>query len=216
MSSSSRSRLVTEPDWASLDAAWSSARAAGVLGGATTESLIAHAAGFLPAACRVDDEFRGVDLGTGAGLPGVVLAALRPRSRWVLVDANARRCEYAQAAARALGVHPRVSVVHARAEDLGHDPQHRRAYDLVVARSFGPPAAFAECALPLVSPAGRVVVSVTNETSQRWVDAARTLQLGTSPMAGAGDARYLLIEGPAAIPDAWPRRPAARRRSPLF
>lgn len=207
---------MTEPDWAALDGAWSSARAAGVLGGATTESLITHAAGYLPAACRVDDEFSGVDLGTGAGVPGVILAALRPRSRWVLVDANARRCEYAQAAARALGVHPRVSVVHARAEELGHDPDHRRAYDLVVARSFGPPATFAECALPLTSPHGRAVVSVTEETAHAWREAAHTLRLDTSPMAGDGDARYLLIEGPAEIPAAWPRRPAARRRSPLF
>lgn len=206
---------MTDPDWAALDAAWAPARRAGVLGTATTEALIAHAAGFLPAACRVGDQFSGLDLGTGAGVPGVVLAALRPASSWVLVDASERRCEYASAAVRALGLHSQVRVVHARAESVAHDPEFRARQDLVVARSFGPPAELAECALPLVAPDGALVVSVTEATRQVWGRAAGLLGVRIAD-DGTVDDGYLALGPPQEIPAVWPRRPVARRRSPLF
>ena len=207
---------MTEPDWAALDAAWRPARRAGVLGSATTEALIAHAAGYLPAACRVDDEFRGIDLGTGAGVPGVILAALRPMSRWTLVDANERRCEYAATAVRALAISARVEVMHARAEDVAHDAGHRRAYELVVARSFGPASELAECALPLMLPEGALVVSVVNETQARWRVAASTLRLELDATSGDDGSRYVLVRPPADVTATWPRRAAARQRSPMF
>lgn len=186
-----------------------------MLGTITTDEVIAHAAGFLPAACRVGDRFSGLDLGTGAGVPGVVLAALRPASSWVLVDASERRCEYASAAVRALGIASRVRVVHARAETVAHDPQFRARQDLVVARSFGPPAELAECALPLVATGGVLVVSVTESTRQTWARAEALIgvQLDDLP---AADGRFVAVTPPAAVPADWPRRPTARRRSPIF
>jgi 16S rRNA (guanine527-N7)-methyltransferase len=187
-----------------------------VLGNVTTEALIAHAAGYLPAACRVDEEFSGIDLGTGAGVPGVVLAALRPSSRWVLVDANERRCEYAAAAVRSLGMSSRVAVLHARVEDVAHDPAHRRAHDLVVARSFGPPGDLAECALPLVAPSGRLGVSVVEATLAPWRAAADTLDVVVADSVGVDGSRYMWVTAPRDVPLAWPRRAAARRRAPLF
>lgn len=207
---------MTEPDWAALDAAWLPARQAGVLGGATTEVLIAHAAGYLPAACRVDDEFSGIDLGTGAGVPGVVLAALRPLSRWVLVDASERRCHFASAAVHALGLEHRVEVLHARVDDLAKEAAHRGAYDLVVARSFGPPAEVAECGLPLRAIDGRLVVSVTDETLDHWTSASSTLGVSVVPHEGEDGARYAIVQADSPVPATWPRRPAARRRAPLF
>ena len=204
------------PDWAALDAAWLPARKAGVVGSATTEQIIAHAAGYLPAACRVLDEFAGADLGTGAGVPGVVLAALRPASTWTLVDGNERRCEFARTAVRALGLGPRVDVVHIRAEELGHLPAHRASYDLVVARSFGPVDELAECALPLLNDTGTLSVSIVEETRQRWIHGADALELTLTEQEGPEDARFLLVQMKSTVPDAWPRRPATRRRSPLL
>ena len=206
---------MTEPDWAALDTAWQPARRAGALGSATTEELIAHAAGYLPAACRVEAEFSGIDLGTGAGVPGVVLAALRPGSRWTLVDANARRCEFTAAAVRALGLGPRVTVQHARAEDVAHEARHRGSHELVVSRSFGPPSEVAECALPLVAPGGRLVVSVVDETRSRWEAGAVTWELEIEARSAAGT-QYIEVSPRIPVPASWPRRPAARRRSPVL
>ena len=207
---------MTEPDWAALDAAWMPARRAGVLGSASTPTLIAHAAGYLPAACRVFDEFTGIDLGTGAGVPGVVLAALRPNSRWVLVDGNERRCEMAQRAVRALDLSDRVAVLHSRVEEVAHASEHRASYDLVVARAFGPPAELAECALPLVAARGRLVTSVVEATLEQWMGAAEELGLELEVTSGVDEARYLSVAPSNPAPASWPRRPAARRRTPLF
>ncbi len=207
---------MTEPDWAALDAAWLPAREAGVLGSATTEAVIAHAAGYLPAACRVEDEFSGIDLGTGAGVPGVVLAALRPRSNWTLVDASERRCHLAAAAVHALGLDERVEVVHARVDDLAADAAHRNGYDLVVARSFGPASEVAECGLPLRANHGHLVVSVTEATLRQWTGASSRLGVTVQVQRGADGARFAVIQSDAPAPERWPRRPAARRRAPLF
>ena len=208
-------------DWEALESAWSPARAAGVLGPLSLDELRDHAAGYVPAALRVPVSARAVDLGTGAGVPGLLLAVDHPGMRWTLVDASARRCSMAESACAALGLGDRVAVVHARAEELAHRADWRGEFDLVVARSFGDAAELAECGVPLLRPGGVLVVSVTSETALRWNDAdleplgATVEDCWTTP---AG--RYLAVRrraiGELPAGDRYPRRPAARRRRPLF
>lgn len=176
-----------------------------------------HAAGFLPAACRVHDEFVGVDLGTGAGVPGVVLALRRPRSRWLLLDSSERRVDLASAAVRAVGLEDRVEVRHGRAEDLAHDPDWRGQVDLVVARAFGSPAEVAECGLPLVDRAGTMVVSVERAARAVWQRLTATaLAPSRFDFRTTREGDFLECGPPRAGAGHFPRRPAARRRSPLF
>lgn len=103
------------------------------------------------------DDTLGLDLGTGAGLPGLALAGFRPDMRWILVDAAKRRIAIVRDAIDALGWTDRVQAIHGRAEDPGIVPA--RAVDVIVARLFGPPAATAECAAPLLRPGGRLLVT---------------------------------------------------------
>jgi 16S rRNA (guanine527-N7)-methyltransferase len=102
---------------------------------------------------------RAVDLGSGAGVPGLILAVRWPESTWVLLDANVRRTEFLRSAVVALELEGRVEVVVRRAEDFGHDARWRGSADLVVARGFGPAAVTAECAAPLLRLGGAVVVA---------------------------------------------------------
>lgn len=210
-------------DWRALEAAWAPARAAGSLGPVSINELREHAAGYVPAALRVSPSARAVDLGTGVGVPGLLLAVDHPGMEWKLVDASARRCAMAEAARDALGLGARVTVVHARAEELACAVGWRGEMDLVVARSFGDAAELAECGTPLLRPGGVLVVSVTDETAARWASADLT------PLAAAVEdswttaaGRYLAVRrrmggGDAAEGDhRFPRRAAARRRAPLF
>lgn len=94
-----------------------------------------------------------VDLGTGGGLPGLVLALAFPESRWLLVDSVGKKIDAVRGFARLLGV-TNVTAVAERAETLAHHPAHRAAYAGVVARALAPLPALVELARGFVGPDG--------------------------------------------------------------
>jgi 16S rRNA (guanine527-N7)-methyltransferase len=102
---------------------------------------------------------RLLDLGSGGGVPGLVIAELWPGISVTLLDAGKRRSELLQVGITEAGWEARVSVVRGRAEDLARVPDLRGSFDAVVARSFGPPAVTAECGSGFLSVGGLLVVS---------------------------------------------------------
>jgi 16S rRNA (guanine527-N7)-methyltransferase len=99
---------------------------------------------------------RWADLGSGAGLPGLPLAACFPDTSFTLIDAQQRRLAWVAATAGELGL-ANVVTVHGRLEDLGHGPDRER-FDVATARALGPLPVVAELGLPLVRVGGVVVV----------------------------------------------------------
>src|SRR3546814_9312392 len=85
----------------------------------------------------------------------------------------AKRCAFLREAVEALGADERVEVVEGRAEEIGRG-EMRRVVDAVIARSFGPPAATAECAAPLLRAGGLLVVSEPPEALDRWPEDGRS------------------------------------------
>lgn len=200
------------------------ARALGFLGPGPVEPHLDHAAGF---AAVVEEEAgagggwvpgRAADLGSGAGLPGLPLALHYGETAWVLVEVSVRRAAFLRAAVVRLGLGERVTIVEARAEVVGRDPAHRGQYDLVVARSFGPPAVVAEAAAPLLRVGGRAVVSEPpGGEPARW-PAAGLATLGMRAGAGvqAGGAAYQVVVQASACSDRFPRRVGVAAKRPLF
>jgi hypothetical protein len=156
----------------------------------------------------------GIDLGTGGGVPGLVLAVALPWIRWVLVDSMQRRSTILDEAVAQLGMSDRVTVRCCRAEDLGREPEIRHSADLVVARSFGPPAVTAECAGPLLRLGGRLLVSEPPDSGgQRW-PAGPLQELGIEPV---GVERGIMVLAKVAdTPDRYPRRVGVPSKRPLF
>lgn len=165
-------------------------------------------------AAQLEEPDRALDLGSGAGIPGLALAGLWPSSRWTLVDAALRRARLLERAVEDLGWSGRVRVIHGRAEDVGRDPVHRGAYDLVTARLFGPPSAAVECGAPLVAVGGILVVTEPPAPSpDRWpADALLALGIEALP-ARPGLQRFRAIAAPEAR---FPRRAGVPVRRPLF
>ena len=204
------------PDSA-LEEVLEEARELGFLGPGPVAGHIEHATGFLRA---VGEPPPGavVDLGSGGGLPGLVVARAWPGARVALLDANERRALFLARAVVALGRDGRVAVAHCRAEDAGRDPRWRGRADLVVARSFGPPAVTAECAAPLLAVGGRLVVSEPPDgTPERW-PAERLTELGLRPSGRLEQAfsRFQILRQETLCPESFPRRVGVPAKRPLF
>lgn len=159
-----------------------------------------------------------LDLGSGAGLPGLVLAAEWLHSRWVLLDSRARSTDFLTSAVERLGLADRVTVVASRAEVVAHDPHYRGKMRVVTARSVAPPAVVAECAAGFLVEGGTLVVSEPPDpTSPRW-DTGGLARLGMGPaqLVSATGVHFSLVEQRSSCPEQYPRRTGVPARRPLF
>jgi 16S rRNA (guanine527-N7)-methyltransferase len=212
-------------------------RALGFLGPGSLRVQADHALGFTGG---VAPPGRFLDLGSGGGVPGLVLAGSWDAAEAVLLDASARRCAFLVDAADRLGCADRVTVVRARAEEAARRSDLRSTFDVVVARGFGPPAVTAECGAPFLRTGGHLVVSEppagdgeaaggTSDTSadedaatpsaaagSRW-SVEGLAQLGLVPRQEWRKPfhyRSFLLEQPC--PDRFPRRVGVPAKRPLF
>jgi len=181
----------------------------GFLGPGPVADAVEHAAGF--AGVLPDDCASLLDLGSGGGVPGLVLAGMFPEASVVLLDASLTRTDFLRRAVGHLGWQDRVRIVTGRAELLGRSAEWRGSQEAVVSRGFGPPALTAECAAPFLRRGGRLVVSEPPAPGEdRWPeDGLRALGLVPGPS----------VPGYAAFNQAHPCPPRFPRRSlqrPLF
>jgi 16S rRNA (guanine527-N7)-methyltransferase len=164
---------------------------------------------------------RGVDLGTGGGVPGLVLALVWRRTDWTFVESNNRRADWLQASVARLGLQDHCHTLCERAELVGRGPL-RYGADLVTARSFAPPGPTAECAAPLLKLGGRLLVSEPPDLpGSRWPDDGLAL-LGLTKKGSvrvstpAGPITFARIESTSPTPETYPRRVGVPSKRPLF
>ena len=162
-----------------------------------------------------------LDLGSGGGVPGIVLALARPGVPWTLVDSVRKKADAMRGFVSALEL-AGIVVVAERAEILGRDPAHRDRYDLVTARACATLPVLAEYALPLVRVGGAVLAwkgAITDDELRSGRAAARLLggelEVRPSGFAALGDHRFVLMRKSTATPDRYPRRPGEPARRPL-
>jgi 16S rRNA (guanine527-N7)-methyltransferase len=205
----------------------SEAREAGYLGPGPIDPQVRHAQGFAVVARRLAADGpprpRVIDLGSGGGLPGLVVATQWPETVVELLDASARRVAFLRRAVTRLGLGERVTVRQERAEVCGRQEGLRGGFDGVLARSFGLPAVVAECAAPLLRVGGWLVVSeppaagaAVGERSVRW-PAAPLKELGLEPMELAHqEFEYQALRQVDPCPERFPRRNGVPAKRPLF
>ena len=195
----------------------------GFIGPGSIDGHVRHALAFAEAASSPPE--RALDLGAGGGLPGLVLAATAwPSASWCLLDAQLRRVTFLREAVEALGLSARVDVVARRAEDHGRVEAERFEYDLVVARSFGPPSTVVECAAPLLRLGGQLVVSEPPAATMaaRWPSPhLADLGLGAAEAViatseGEDPVHLVCIRRVGPVPDRYPRRVGVPAKRPLF
>lgn len=188
----------------------------GFLGPADIAAHVEHARDHGRAASP-DDGGRWCDLGSGGGVPGLVIALEYPQVSFVLLDRSVRRAEFLEMAIHELGLTGRVTIAIGDAAELAHHRDHRHSYDGVVSRSFGPPAAVAECCVGLLRLGGRLIVSEPPDAQPcRWPP-SRLSKLGLVRADRDHSApAFAVLERSAATSLDYPRPWKKIRKRPLF
>jgi 16S rRNA (guanine527-N7)-methyltransferase len=189
----------------------------GAIGPAPLVDHVDHALGFLEACPELGEATAILDLGSGGGLPGLVLAARLPETRICLLDGRVERARLLGAMIGELGWSDRVTVVAERAEIAAHEPELRGSFPAVVARSFGHPAATAECGAGFLVAGGVLVVSgPPGGEPASWPAVAlgelglQLVRLTTSPRS------FVVLRLISPCPARFPRRIGFPERRPLF
>jgi 16S rRNA (guanine527-N7)-methyltransferase len=164
---------------------------------------------------------RALDLGSGGGVPGIVLAIARPAVRWTLVDSVGKKAEALRSFVTALGL-ANVEVLVDRAEVLGRG-RSRESFDLVTARACAALPVLAEYALPLLRVGGTLIAWKGPISPEELTAGAVASDLlgGGAPqerptgVAALGDHRFVLVGKLRPTPSRWPRRPGEPARRPL-
>jgi len=164
-----------------------------------------------------------IDVGTGAGFPGIPLKIFDPSIRLTLMDSLAKRLTFLEAVVEDLGL-TGVTCVHARAEDAAHEPHRRERYDIAVSRAVARLPVLLEYTLPFVKKGGHLI-ALKGRAYQEEADAAkhalkvlggRIESIRPVTLPGLDDKRAVLtIAKTAPTPKAYPRKAGTPAKKPL-
>jgi 16S rRNA (guanine527-N7)-methyltransferase len=166
---------------------------------------------------------RLIDVGTGAGFPGLVLKILYPGLRLTLVESVGKKASFCRHVLDKLSLEG-VIVLTARAEEVGQNPDHREKYDWAVARAVADMPVLAEFLLPLVQVGGAMLAQKGESAPAETQSAEKTLkllggqvrQLIPLTLPGVVEERYLVVvDKVAATAPSYPRRAGTPAKKPL-
>lgn len=164
-----------------------------------------------------------IDIGAGAGFPGLPIKIVRPELRLTLLEATAKKADFLRRLVEHLGLKDTV-VIHCRAEELAHSPDHRAGYHLALARAVAPLPVLVELALPFLSLGGYLAAPKGSAAQREVAEAAAALrwcggQVQAVLPLDLPEAKpaptLVLIRKVAETPERFPRRPGIPTKRPL-
>ncbi len=163
-----------------------------------------------------------LDIGTGAGFPGIVLAILCPKYTFTLVDSLMKRIEFLHIIKEELELH-HVSLYHGRAEDLGHQQKFRNQFDFVISRAVAELPVLLEYSIPFVKKKGYFISYKGKKYKEEVELSHRALQELESEIIEieehslAKGKRFLIfIENHCLTDERYPRKAGKAKKKPLY
>ncbi len=163
-----------------------------------------------------------IDIGSGAGFPGLPLKIALPSLRVTVMDSTGKKVEFLKHVIAALNL-SEVTALHARAEELARQPAHREKYDAAVARAVGGLTTLLEYALPFVRVGGVFVAQKGIDVDEEVRRAARAIkELGgrlrevvSVQLPGLEPRHLIVVEKIALTPGIYPRGGGAPKNKPI-
>lgn len=179
------------------------------------DSLLVLRTGWIPEGARV------VDVGSGAGFPGIPLMILRPDLHLTMIDSLRKRLTFVENVIEELDI-SQTTTVHGRAEDLGRNPAHREQYDIAVARAVAALPVLMEYTLPFVRTGGALIAWKGPRFAEELDESKKALQAlgaeaGDSWQWEGLDMERALLRFPKVhtTPARYPRPPKKIQAKPL-
>ena len=169
------------------------------------------------------DGLRLIDVGAGAGFPGLALAIVFPGLKVTLLDSTGKKLRFIDHVAVELGL-KNVRTLHARAEDAGRDRRHRASYDIVTARAVARMPALMEYTLPLAKPEGQVIAMAGSTAYEDVNGAAKAIDVLGGELFTIEEINLPTIEKPRFLvvidkvkrtPQQYPRQAGTPTRNPI-
>ncbi len=189
--------------------------------------FLVESLGLLPwvdQACVQSPACRVIDVGTGAGIPGIPLKILRPNLSLTLLDATAKKVRFLELVVRELALLA-TTPIHERAETLAHDPTHRGQYDVVTARALAHLAVALELTIPFLRVDGLALFPKGPEIEPELRESQRALEIlggeieAVEPMPLADlvgtIGTIVVVRAVRPAPPQYPRRPGLPAKRPL-
>ncbi|MBN1176880.1 MAG: 16S rRNA (guanine(527)-N(7))-methyltransferase RsmG [Dehalococcoidales bacterium] len=165
-----------------------------------------------------------IDVGTGAGLPGIPLKIVLPDIKLTLLEATAKKTRFLSHIVNMIGLDD-VQIVTGRAEEVGHNAEYRERYNLVLSRAVAPLPALVELTLPLCVVGGNFIAQKKGDIIREMERARKVVSLmggiykevKSVSLEESGDRRYLIvIEKLEPSPAEYPRRPGIPAKKPII
>lgn len=167
-----------------------------------------------------DESFSLIDVGTGAGFPGLPIAIMRDNADVTLLDSLNKRINFLKEAAEKADT--KVSAVHARAEDAGHDADFRERYDFAVARAVANLPTLCELCLPFVKVGGKFIAMKAQAEdeiaeTQRIIGqlSAKIENICSFNLFDGSERTIIIFQKTAQMPTKFPRPAAKIAKKPL-
>ena len=181
--------------------------------------VLRHFADSLIGAELITEGASCIDVGTGAGFPGLPLKIMRPDIELTLLDSLNKRISFLDEVAKELGID--CELVHARAEDGGRNPRFRERFDFALSRAVASANLLAEWTLPLVKTNGASLMykgPSADEELKGAMNALRELNSTAEIREFAavwGVRKLIVIKKHGQTPQKYPRKPGAAEKNPL-
>ena len=171
----------------------------------------------------IPDNSKIVDVGTGAGFPGIPLSIMNPTLKITLVDSLNKRLIFLQEVVNKLGL-KNIEIVHARAEEFGQNKKYRESFDVATSRAVANLSTLSEYLIPLVKVGGKVVSMKASEAYDEINDAKKAIEVlgGTIekvdefnlPQSDIGRT-VIIIRKNKQTPNKYPRKPGTPSKEPI-